>query len=84
MSPTCHLHLLVNSHKAAETVVIPLSTETNLQHLIIPKGTLVVIPINVLQTDPEIWGDDAHLFRPSRWLDPKDDLKGRLLAFSMG
>lgn len=84
--------------KASETTVVPLSDplsdeETN--QLIVPKGTLLVIPINVLQTDVEIWGNDADLFRPSRWLDsvakPKPGagggslLKGTgLLAFSMG
>jgi len=87
---TLRLHpaILENHHEAAETVAIPLSfplTGTKSEQLLIPKGTLVVIPVNVLQTDPEIWGDDAHLFRPSRWFDSRNDLRGQgLLAFSMG
>lgn len=69
---------------------MPLSeglAETGEQYLVIPKGTLVVIPVNVLQTDSNVWGEDATVFRPKRWLDKKvaSTLKGReLLAFSAG
>jgi len=84
--------------KASETIVVPLSdrlSDEDSNQLIIPKGTLLVIPVNVLQTDTEIWGNDADLFLPSRWLDSDAKrtpgagggslLKGPgLLAFSMG
>lgn len=55
-------------------------------HIIIPRGTLLAIPVNVVQTDPEIWGSDAHIFRPERWLErPKEIRKGReIFAFSEG
>lgn len=71
-------------------MIIPLSegfAETGEPYLVIPKGTIVVIPVNVLQTDRNVWGEDAAVFRPKRWLDKKvaNTLTGReLLAFSAG
>ncbi|KAJ6519371.1 cytochrome P450 [Mycena sanguinolenta] len=84
---TLRLHpaILENHHQAAENISVPLSTAipgTTASHLVIPKGTVLFLPVNVLQMDPDIWGDDAHLFRPERWLDPSD--KHNLFAFSEG
>jgi len=80
--------------QAAETLTIPLSSPlpSGDMHLIVPKGTLVAIPLNVLHTDPAFWGKDAGEFKPQRWLDREgcskqegQILKGQeLLAFSMG
>ncbi|KZP30086.1 cytochrome P450 [Athelia psychrophila] len=35
----------------------------------IPKGTLLPIHIRMINTLPEVWGDDAEEFHPARWLD---------------
>uniref|UniRef100_A0A0W0GDZ4 Cytochrome p450 n=1 Tax=Moniliophthora roreri TaxID=221103 RepID=A0A0W0GDZ4_MONRR len=35
----------------------------------VPKGTLFYIPIRVVNTLKDVWGDDAEEFRPSRWLN---------------
>ncbi|KAF8639028.1 hypothetical protein AX17_001780 [Amanita inopinata Kibby_2008] len=41
--------------------------------VLVPKGTLLYIPIRVVNTWKEIWGDDAEEFKPERWLNlPKD------------
>jgi cytochrome P450 len=56
-------------------------------HIIIPKGTILAIPVNVIQTDPEFWGPDADVFRPQRWIERKKagTQRGReLLTFSEG
>ncbi|KAJ7630498.1 cytochrome P450 [Roridomyces roridus] len=77
--------VLENHHQAADDIIVPLSEPimgTSISQLAIPKGTIVVIPVNVLQTDREIWGEDAHLFRPERWRG-RDDRRG-LFAFSQG
>ncbi|KAF8528746.1 cytochrome P450 [Gautieria morchelliformis] len=37
--------------------------------LYLPKGTLLYIPIRVVNTWSKIWGDDAQEFRPERWLN---------------
>ncbi|TFK76723.1 cytochrome P450 [Pluteus cervinus] len=93
LNETLRLHpaILENHHEAGETINIPLSEPipgTNDLHLIVPKGTLITIPVNVLQTDPSIWGPDAHLFRPERWIERKQEgLRpyGReIFAFSKG
>ncbi|KAF8167803.1 cytochrome P450 [Crassisporium funariophilum] len=92
LKETLRLHpaILENHHEAAETISIPLSEPlegTGEMQLVIPKGTLVAIPVNVLQTDPNFWGMDAEIFRPSRWLEKRNGalLNGQeLLAFSAG
>ncbi|KAF7332925.1 hypothetical protein MVEN_02398400 [Mycena venus] len=35
--------------------------------LVIPKGQIIHMPIFAVNTDKEIWGDDAEEFRPARW-----------------
>ncbi|PBK71918.1 cytochrome P450 [Armillaria solidipes] len=43
----------------------------------IKAGQIIQIPTSVLNTDPEVWGPDAHVFKPSRWLEeamPSDQL----------
>ncbi|KAF8213574.1 cytochrome P450 [Mycena galopus ATCC 62051] len=84
---TLRLHpaILENHHQASETISVPLSEPipgSTTSHLIVPKGTVLFIPVNVLQVDPEIWGEDAHIFRPERWLG--SDTKHNLFAFSEG
>ncbi|KAG8750764.1 hypothetical protein FRC14_000249 [Serendipita sp. 396] len=36
----------------------------------VKKGDGVLIPIRVVNTLQEIWGDDSEEFNPDRWLDP--------------
>ncbi|KAG5646052.1 hypothetical protein DXG03_004475 [Asterophora parasitica] len=89
---TLRLHpaILENHHEAADTITVPLSEPlpgTFETHLVIPKGTTIAIPLNVIQTDPAVWGPDAHQFRPQRWIERKDSgiRSGReLLTFSEG
>ncbi|KAI9189107.1 hypothetical protein H9P43_000535 [Blastocladiella emersonii ATCC 22665] len=35
--------------------------------LVLPKGATVLVPIQAIHLDHEIWGDDADTFRPDRW-----------------
>ena len=56
-------------------------------HLVVPKGTLLAIPLNVVHTNPNIWGPDPHVFRPSRWIERKEAgfrCDRELLTFSEG
>jgi cytochrome P450 len=34
----------------------------------IPKGTSIVIPFTAIHRDKSIWGDDADVFNPDRWM----------------
>ena len=55
-------------------MTIPLSEPlpgTSEMCLVIPKGTTIAIPLNVIQTDPDIWGPDADKFQPMRWIKRK-------------
>ena len=36
----------------------------------IPKGTRVFAALGASNTDPALWGPDAHVWRPERWLEP--------------
>ncbi|KAJ5827639.1 hypothetical protein N7447_004402 [Penicillium robsamsonii] len=36
----------------------------------IPAGTEIVISPRALNVSRELWGDDAHIFNPDRWLGP--------------
>ncbi|RDB29638.1 hypothetical protein Hypma_015131 [Hypsizygus marmoreus] len=92
LKETLRLHpaILENHHEAAETITVPLSEPlpgTSDTYLIIPKGTTLAIPLNVVQTDPELWGPDADVFRPQRWIERKKaGIRGgrELLVFSEG
>ncbi|KAE9409329.1 cytochrome P450 [Gymnopus androsaceus JB14] len=85
-----HPPILENHHEAAETISVPLSEPiegTSDMHLVIPKGTILEIPVNVIQTDPDVWGSDAEIFRPERWLERKKQgirNEREIFAFSEG
>lgn len=36
----------------------------------LPAGVTLRLPIFAIQRDKSIWGPDAHIFNPDRWLDP--------------
>ena len=41
-----------------------------LSELPIAKGTAVVLHLQGSNTNQELWGEDAHEWKPERWLDP--------------
>lgn len=41
--------------------------EVKLGKLVIPANTELFIPLLALHHDPEIWGQDVHLFKPERF-----------------
>ncbi|KAI0029997.1 cytochrome P450 [Vararia minispora EC-137] len=52
----------------------------------IPKGTLFYLSIRAVNTWEPVWGPDAEVFRPSRWLDlpPAYNPSYSLLSFIAG
>ncbi|KAL4068695.1 cytochrome P450 [Scleroderma yunnanense] len=60
---------------AGRDTVLPLSRPiaTNSGKLIneipVPEGTRIVISISAYNRNKELWGEDAHVFNPDRWLD---------------
>ncbi|KAF7969971.1 hypothetical protein HWV62_25452 [Athelia sp. TMB] len=64
---------------ARKDTILPLSRPiigldgTTIHEITVPKGTTVTIAIMRANTDPEIWGDDAHEWKPERWLTSLPD-----------
>ena len=61
--------------QAIEDDVIPLSVPVRTKYgelvdrLTIAKGTLVAVSMESMNRSAAIWGEDAKVFRPSRWLE---------------
>ncbi|KAJ7115674.1 cytochrome P450 [Mycena epipterygia] len=68
-----HSPLMFNQRMAMKDDVLPLAKpyidKTGKSHysLPIPKGQMIHIPIWAVNTDKEIWGEDANEFIPERW-----------------
>ena len=43
---------------------------TPIEKVMVQAGTMVVVGAAAVNRDPLIWGPDAHLWRPERWLEP--------------
>ena len=39
----------------------------------VPEGTHIAIGIRAWNRDKSIWGEDALIWRPERWLEPAPD-----------
>ncbi|KAJ1567234.1 Eukaryotic translation initiation factor 2 alpha kinase 4 [Cladochytrium tenue] len=72
MNETLRLHPVITNTAAWTADSAPVQS---LGNLALPESTHIYIAIRSLHRDPDNWGPDAHLFRPTRWLpgSPKDD-----------
>ncbi|KAJ7108499.1 cytochrome P450 [Mycena epipterygia] len=63
------------NREAARDEVLPLSkplvtkSGKTITEIPIPKNTLLVVSIAGYNRNPDVFGEDAHVFRPERWLD---------------
>ncbi|KAF8633081.1 hypothetical protein AX15_001529 [Amanita polypyramis BW_CC] len=64
-------------HRAAKKdMILPLSTPVkgldghDMHEIFVPSGTLVLVSAFNSNRNPEIWGLDAHEWKPERWLSP--------------
>ncbi|KAJ3817458.1 cytochrome P450 [Lentinula raphanica] len=68
--------------RADEDDVLPLSTPVTtttgeiLTELPVPKGTRTIISITAYNRNKQLFGEDAHVFNPYRWLEPDHVKKG--------
>ena len=77
------MHLNIKSlshlHRTRRDIVLPLGVPIKgidgkeIDALPIPKGTQVHVSIRGSNRNPEIWGPDAHEWKPERWLNPLPD-----------
>ncbi|KAI6127348.1 cytochrome P450 [Pisolithus croceorrhizus] len=84
--------------EAAEDDVIPLSelvqTKSGefVDSIVVERGTIFTLPVSCINRSEAIWGPDAKVFRPERWLEPDgitkkaQEVKGHrhLLSFGDG
>lgn len=69
----------------ARTTRINPTHPTDFRGYTLPPGTLMSMSIPMVNNDASIWGDDAHVFRPERFLAPgAEDLDRHLASFSKG
>ena len=58
------------TRKAAVDTVLPHGGGADGQSpIFVPAGTSVSVSIHALQRDEAVWGPDAHVFKPERWLN---------------
>ncbi|KAG6861673.1 hypothetical protein C0995_013242 [Termitomyces sp. Mi166 len=77
-----HPALYQNYRQAAKDDVLPLSTPIKTAsgecqaNLPIPKGMKVILSIAAYHRNKDVFGEDANIFNPERWLRKTDDKKG--------
>lgn len=74
---------------AKSTGKVPQRLNVGDKEITVPGNTLVIPNHIALHTHPRYWGDDALEWRPSRWIDGKDERvispeKGAFVAWSEG
>ncbi|KAF9047357.1 cytochrome P450 [Panaeolus papilionaceus] len=91
-----HPALYHNYRQAVNDDVLPLSKPIittdgkKLTELPIPKGTKTILSIAAYNRNTELFGEDAHIYNPDRWLErterkgPALGVHGNLLTFAGG
>ncbi|KAI0072596.1 cytochrome P450 [Panus rudis PR-1116 ss-1] len=61
---------------AREDIVLPFSTPIRgedgsmMTEVLVPKGTAVIVGLWASNINPALWGEDAEVYKPERWLQP--------------
>lgn len=74
----------LRTHSPVPATIRVANANTTVAGHYIPKDTLLVLPIWALNTDPQLWGPDAHEFKPERWLTPEQGGTSKTNAASGG
>jgi cytochrome P450 len=45
--------------------------KTDIHEIPLKKNTNVIVGLGAVNCDPEIWGEDAHEWKPERWVGKK-------------
>ncbi|KAI0073344.1 cytochrome P450 [Panus rudis PR-1116 ss-1] len=71
-----HCPLASMMRQAREDIILPFLTPirgedgSQMNEVLVPKGTAVIVGIWASNINPAIWGEDAKVFKPERWLQP--------------
>ncbi|KZT70528.1 cytochrome P450 [Daedalea quercina L-15889] len=91
-----HAPVLATGRTAMKDDILPLSIPytdrhgRKHDHVKIDKGADVKIPIQAINSSKALWGDDAALFKPERWVQPPEAIQaipgvwGNMMTFLGG
>lgn len=88
LNETLRLHppLPHNARVALTDTVLPIGGgPTGRFPILVPRGTTVMFHASALHRRPDLWGEDASVFRPERWEEQAaNDTAWKFLPFSAG
>ncbi len=68
----------MNSRTALKTTVLPTGGGPDRKSpVLIPKGTAVAYSVYTMHRRPDLYGMDAELFRPQRWVNAREMLNSK-------
>lgn len=60
---------ILRKHAPATATIRQAAKDTTLCGQFVPKGTALWLPLCTVNTSTELWGPDAGVFSPQRWVD---------------
>jgi cytochrome P450 len=72
-----YLHAVCNEALRYIPPVPAIARETTQEEILpcgtyLPAGITVLVPVHMLHRDKDVWGSDADVFRPERWIEDPD------------
>jgi hypothetical protein len=74
------LSVLKPRFRTRQDIVLPLGTpvtscdgKTDIHEIFLKNNTNVILGLGAANRDPEIWGEDAHVWIPERWIGKTPD-----------
>ena len=82
---TMILYEVLRLYPAAVELGRSIPKEIKLGKLVLPAGADILLPVLLIHHDQELWGDDAHEFRPDRFSEGiSKATKSQLTFFPFG